>query len=210
MCFLLLMKVSAYGFMTPDYKNYSDHYYDKTYHGVGFFINHDLRMEMTLWQQLHQEGLIRLYMHKDFGSNQKWCHPVYLHTSYQHSTEGKQMDDFSFLGSKWLWTEQKQIKLDFFTQCLWSALIQTEIILQTLDASWLNLVQICNVLRGWILMTLTISWFFYLFFLIYFFVQHFMREGRCPFLCTTSHLSHLCLSSREWKKHVLENESALL
>ncbi|XP_031170836.1 alpha-N-acetylgalactosaminide alpha-2,6-sialyltransferase 2 isoform X1 [Sander lucioperca] len=64
-------QVSAYGFMTPDYKNYSDHYYDKTYHGVGFFINHDLRMEMTLWQQLHQEGLIRLYMHKDFGSNQK-------------------------------------------------------------------------------------------------------------------------------------------
>ncbi|XP_030255652.1 alpha-N-acetylgalactosaminide alpha-2,6-sialyltransferase 2 [Sparus aurata] len=57
-------KVSAYGFMTPDYKNYSDHYYDSTYHSVGFYINHDLRMEMTLWQQLHQAGLIRLYMHK--------------------------------------------------------------------------------------------------------------------------------------------------
>lgn len=57
-------KVSAYGFMTPDYKNYSDHYYDSSYHPVGFFINHDLRMEMSLWQQLHQAGLIRLYMHK--------------------------------------------------------------------------------------------------------------------------------------------------
>ncbi|XP_041818358.1 alpha-N-acetylgalactosaminide alpha-2,6-sialyltransferase 2 [Chelmon rostratus] len=57
-------KVSAYGFMTPDYKNYSDHYYDSSYHQVGFFINHDLRMEMTLWQQLNQAGLIRLYMHK--------------------------------------------------------------------------------------------------------------------------------------------------
>lgn len=57
-------QVSAYGFMTPDYKNYSDHYYDRSYHSVGFFINHDLRMEMTLWQQLHQAGLIQLYMHK--------------------------------------------------------------------------------------------------------------------------------------------------
>ncbi|XP_053197921.1 alpha-N-acetylgalactosaminide alpha-2,6-sialyltransferase 2 [Scomber japonicus] len=57
-------KVSAYGFMTPDYKNYSDHYYDRKFHSVGFFINHDLRMEMNLWQQLHQAGLIQLYMHK--------------------------------------------------------------------------------------------------------------------------------------------------
>ncbi|XP_028287603.1 alpha-N-acetylgalactosaminide alpha-2,6-sialyltransferase 2 isoform X2 [Parambassis ranga] len=54
-------QVSAYGFITPDYKNYSDHYYDISYHPVGFFINHDLRMELTLWQQLHQAGLIRLY-----------------------------------------------------------------------------------------------------------------------------------------------------
>ncbi|XP_018522126.1 LOW QUALITY PROTEIN: alpha-N-acetylgalactosaminide alpha-2,6-sialyltransferase 2 [Lates calcarifer] len=56
-------QVNAYGFMTPDYKSYSDHYYDSSYHPVGFFINHDLHMEMTLWQQLHQAGLIQLYMH---------------------------------------------------------------------------------------------------------------------------------------------------
>uniref|UniRef100_A0A1A7XR00 alpha-N-acetylgalactosaminide alpha-2,6-sialyltransferase n=2 Tax=Iconisemion striatum TaxID=60296 RepID=A0A1A7XR00_9TELE len=55
-------QVSAYGFMTPDYKNYSDHYFDSTYHPVGFYINHDLRMEMILWQQLHKAGLIQLYM----------------------------------------------------------------------------------------------------------------------------------------------------
>ncbi|KAM3859910.1 alpha-N-acetylgalactosaminide alpha-2,6-sialyltransferase 2 [Diretmus argenteus] len=54
-------QVSAYGFMTKDYSNYSDHYYDRSYHPVGFFINHDMRMEMTLWHQLHQAGLIRLY-----------------------------------------------------------------------------------------------------------------------------------------------------
>ncbi|KAJ8377643.1 hypothetical protein AAFF_G00254880 [Aldrovandia affinis] len=55
-------QVSAYGFMTPDFKKYSDHYYDNAYRPVGFYINHDLRMEMSLWQQLHQAGLIHLYM----------------------------------------------------------------------------------------------------------------------------------------------------
>lgn len=65
------MKVSAYGFMTPDYKNYSDHYYDSSYHAVGFFINHDLRMEMRLWQQLHQAGLMRLYMRESIQVDQQ-------------------------------------------------------------------------------------------------------------------------------------------
>lgn len=55
-------QVNAYGFMTPDYSKYSDHYYDSRYHPVGFYINHDLRMELALWQQLHHAGLIRLYM----------------------------------------------------------------------------------------------------------------------------------------------------
>ncbi|XP_054623403.1 alpha-N-acetylgalactosaminide alpha-2,6-sialyltransferase 2 isoform X2 [Dunckerocampus dactyliophorus] len=55
-------QVSAYGFMTPDYRRYSDHYYDRSYRPVGFYINHDLRLEMLLWQQLHAAGLIKLYM----------------------------------------------------------------------------------------------------------------------------------------------------
>ncbi|XP_076007724.1 alpha-N-acetylgalactosaminide alpha-2,6-sialyltransferase 2 isoform X2 [Genypterus blacodes] len=55
-------QVSAYGFMTPDYSKYSDHYYDSKFHPVGFFINHDLRLEMSLWRRLHSAGLIRLYM----------------------------------------------------------------------------------------------------------------------------------------------------
>ncbi|KAM9716472.1 alpha-N-acetylgalactosaminide alpha-2,6-sialyltransferase 2 isoform 1-T3 [Menidia menidia] len=55
-------QVSAYGFMTPDYGRYSDHYYDGRFQPVGFFINHDLRLEMELWQQLHRAGLLRLYM----------------------------------------------------------------------------------------------------------------------------------------------------
>ncbi|XP_077406760.1 alpha-N-acetylgalactosaminide alpha-2,6-sialyltransferase 2 [Vanacampus margaritifer] len=55
-------RVSAYGFMTPQYKKYSDHYYDSKYHPVGFFINHDLKLELDLWQRLHRAGLITLYM----------------------------------------------------------------------------------------------------------------------------------------------------
>lgn len=57
-----MTKVNAYGFMTPDYAKYSDHYYDSDFHPVGFYVNHDLRMEMGLWQRLHRAGLIRLYM----------------------------------------------------------------------------------------------------------------------------------------------------
>ncbi|XP_077359429.1 alpha-N-acetylgalactosaminide alpha-2,6-sialyltransferase 2 [Festucalex cinctus] len=55
-------RVSAYGFMTPQYKKYSDHYYDRKYSPVGFFINHDLKLELDLWQRLHRDGLIALYM----------------------------------------------------------------------------------------------------------------------------------------------------
>ncbi|XP_058649826.1 alpha-N-acetylgalactosaminide alpha-2,6-sialyltransferase 2 [Onychostoma macrolepis] len=55
-------QVDAYGFMTPDYTLYSDHYYDKQRRPVHFYANHDMRMEMRLWQELHNAGLINLFM----------------------------------------------------------------------------------------------------------------------------------------------------
>ncbi|XP_058263203.1 alpha-N-acetylgalactosaminide alpha-2,6-sialyltransferase 2 isoform X2 [Hemibagrus wyckioides] len=55
-------EVNAYGFMTPDFRKYSDHYYDKTPRRVRFFANHDLRLELILWQKLHKAGLIKLYL----------------------------------------------------------------------------------------------------------------------------------------------------
>ncbi len=94
--FPLLMKVSAYGFMTPDYKSYSDHYYDSTHRRVGFYVNHDLRMEMTLWQQLHKAGLIRLYMRQWIQVNQEVMSSC-LHTS---NDRGKS-DGPACLMSKW-------------------------------------------------------------------------------------------------------------
>lgn len=65
LCFFpFVTQVSAYGFMTSDYRNYSDHYFDRSFHPVVFYVNHDLRMEMNLWQRLHQLGLLRLYQHQ--------------------------------------------------------------------------------------------------------------------------------------------------
>ncbi|NXA35954.1 SIA7B sialyltransferase, partial [Eudromia elegans] len=55
-------QVSAFGFLTPDYEAYSDHYFDRTRKRVQFFANHDLRMEMRLWQRLRRSGLLQLYV----------------------------------------------------------------------------------------------------------------------------------------------------
>uniref|UniRef100_A0A8C6ZD63 alpha-N-acetylgalactosaminide alpha-2,6-sialyltransferase n=1 Tax=Nothoprocta perdicaria TaxID=30464 RepID=A0A8C6ZD63_NOTPE len=54
-------EVSAFGFLTPDYQAYSDHYFDRRHKQVQFFANHDLRKEMQLWQQLQRCGLLHLY-----------------------------------------------------------------------------------------------------------------------------------------------------
>ncbi|XP_068119668.1 alpha-N-acetylgalactosaminide alpha-2,6-sialyltransferase 1-like [Hyperolius riggenbachi] len=53
--------VSAYGFMTDDYKKYSDHYYDKDKMETVLFKNHDFLMEKDLWARMHQENIIKLY-----------------------------------------------------------------------------------------------------------------------------------------------------
>lgn len=54
-------QVSAFGFMTPGYRAYSDHYFDRRHKEVQFFVNHDLKLEMQLWQRLQRSGLLRLY-----------------------------------------------------------------------------------------------------------------------------------------------------
>ncbi|XP_048673304.2 alpha-N-acetylgalactosaminide alpha-2,6-sialyltransferase 2 [Caretta caretta] len=54
-------EVSAYGFITSNYTAYSDHYFDRTQKALLFYANHDLWLEMRLWQKLHQSRLITLY-----------------------------------------------------------------------------------------------------------------------------------------------------
>ncbi|XP_037666476.1 alpha-N-acetylgalactosaminide alpha-2,6-sialyltransferase 1 [Choloepus didactylus] len=54
-------RVSAYGFITEGHERFSDHYYDKTWKPLIFYLNHDFRLEREVWKKLHHEGLIQLY-----------------------------------------------------------------------------------------------------------------------------------------------------
>ncbi|XP_067403898.1 alpha-N-acetylgalactosaminide alpha-2,6-sialyltransferase 2-like [Emydura macquarii macquarii] len=54
-------EVSAYGFITDKYRKYSEHYFDRVHKSVHFYANHDLRLEMGLWQKLWRSRLITLY-----------------------------------------------------------------------------------------------------------------------------------------------------
>ncbi|XP_062382301.1 alpha-N-acetylgalactosaminide alpha-2,6-sialyltransferase 2-like [Sardina pilchardus] len=57
-------QVSAYGFITRNYDNFSDHYYDSKRKPLQFFANHDLKMEARMWQIMHLRGFITLYQRR--------------------------------------------------------------------------------------------------------------------------------------------------
>ncbi|NXC43595.1 SIA7A sialyltransferase, partial [Penelope pileata] len=54
-------QVSAYGYITEGHQKYSDHYYDKTWKRLIFYINHDFNLEKQLWKRLHDENIMKLY-----------------------------------------------------------------------------------------------------------------------------------------------------
>uniref|UniRef100_A0A8C3BUN9 alpha-N-acetylgalactosaminide alpha-2,6-sialyltransferase n=1 Tax=Cairina moschata TaxID=8855 RepID=A0A8C3BUN9_CAIMO len=54
-------QVSAYGYITEGHEKYSDHYYDKEWKRLIFYINHDFNLEKQVWKKLHDENIIRLY-----------------------------------------------------------------------------------------------------------------------------------------------------
>ncbi|XP_074080588.1 alpha-N-acetylgalactosaminide alpha-2,6-sialyltransferase 2 [Macrotis lagotis] len=54
-------EVSAYGFFTKNYWQFSDHYYEHKKKPVVFYANHDLRLEGDLWKSLHDAGIMHLY-----------------------------------------------------------------------------------------------------------------------------------------------------
>ncbi|XP_014880699.1 alpha-N-acetylgalactosaminide alpha-2,6-sialyltransferase 2-like [Poecilia latipinna] len=56
-----VLQVSAYGFITRNYADFSDHYYDSVPRPLRFFANHDLQMEGGLWEALHRRGVLRLF-----------------------------------------------------------------------------------------------------------------------------------------------------
>ncbi|XP_037664566.1 alpha-N-acetylgalactosaminide alpha-2,6-sialyltransferase 2 isoform X2 [Choloepus didactylus] len=54
-------QVSAYGFITSNYRKFSEHYYDRKKRPLIFYVNHDLLLEAALWKDLHKAGIIQLY-----------------------------------------------------------------------------------------------------------------------------------------------------
>ncbi|XP_042309892.1 alpha-N-acetylgalactosaminide alpha-2,6-sialyltransferase 2 isoform X2 [Sceloporus undulatus] len=54
-------QVSAYGFITDNYKTFSDHYYEHQKKPLVFYANHDMLLEAELWKSLHQVGIMKLY-----------------------------------------------------------------------------------------------------------------------------------------------------
>ncbi|KAG8512952.1 Alpha-N-acetylgalactosaminide alpha-2,6-sialyltransferase 2 [Galemys pyrenaicus] len=54
-------QVSAYGFITRNYKKFSRYYFDRHKTPLTFYTNHDLHLEAKLWKNLHKAGIIKLY-----------------------------------------------------------------------------------------------------------------------------------------------------
>ncbi|NXF73271.1 SIA7A sialyltransferase, partial [Sclerurus mexicanus] len=54
-------RVSAYGYITEGHEKYSDHYYDKDWKRLVFYINHDFKLEKQVWKKLHDENIMMLY-----------------------------------------------------------------------------------------------------------------------------------------------------
>ncbi|XP_064251793.1 alpha-N-acetylgalactosaminide alpha-2,6-sialyltransferase 1 [Passer domesticus] len=55
-------RVSAYGYITEGHEKYSDHYYDKDWKKLIFYINHDFNLEKQVWKRLHDENIMKLYL----------------------------------------------------------------------------------------------------------------------------------------------------
>ncbi|XP_037384745.1 alpha-N-acetylgalactosaminide alpha-2,6-sialyltransferase 2-like [Talpa occidentalis] len=54
-------QVSAYGFITRNYRKFSCYYFDRRKTPLTFYTNHDLHLEAKLWKNLHKAGIIKLY-----------------------------------------------------------------------------------------------------------------------------------------------------
>uniref|UniRef100_H3B489 alpha-N-acetylgalactosaminide alpha-2,6-sialyltransferase n=1 Tax=Latimeria chalumnae TaxID=7897 RepID=H3B489_LATCH len=54
-------EVAAYGFITDNYKKFSDHYYEDKKQPLVFYANHDMLLELKLWKSLDTRGIINLY-----------------------------------------------------------------------------------------------------------------------------------------------------
>lgn len=62
----IFFQVDAYGFMTEDYKKYSNYYFERDVKtNVIFYSNHNYILEMKTWKKLHNSKIIKLYQRTD-------------------------------------------------------------------------------------------------------------------------------------------------
>uniref|UniRef100_A0A4W5KCF2 alpha-N-acetylgalactosaminide alpha-2,6-sialyltransferase n=1 Tax=Hucho hucho TaxID=62062 RepID=A0A4W5KCF2_9TELE len=54
-------QVSAYGFITKNFADFSDHYYDAVKLPLRCYANHDTQVESWLWEVLHAQKVMSLY-----------------------------------------------------------------------------------------------------------------------------------------------------
>ncbi|XP_066560918.1 alpha-N-acetylgalactosaminide alpha-2,6-sialyltransferase 2 isoform X2 [Amia ocellicauda] len=54
-------QVTAYGFITDNYRDFSDHYYDVVKKPLIFYANHDMQLEAQLWKRLASLRVLQLY-----------------------------------------------------------------------------------------------------------------------------------------------------
>ncbi|XP_074519476.1 alpha-N-acetylgalactosaminide alpha-2,6-sialyltransferase 1-like [Halichoeres trimaculatus] len=62
--------VSAYGFMTKDFKLYNNYYYETGKTHVIFYVNHDYHLEKDTWKKLHDAKVMKLYQRTESGTEE--------------------------------------------------------------------------------------------------------------------------------------------
>uniref|UniRef100_A0A3B4DUS1 alpha-N-acetylgalactosaminide alpha-2,6-sialyltransferase n=1 Tax=Pygocentrus nattereri TaxID=42514 RepID=A0A3B4DUS1_PYGNA len=60
--------ISAYGFITWNYEDFSEHYYDAEKKPLLFYANHDMLMEGELWEFLNSSRVLWLYQRNGMKS----------------------------------------------------------------------------------------------------------------------------------------------
>uniref|UniRef100_A0A8C4WSV2 alpha-N-acetylgalactosaminide alpha-2,6-sialyltransferase n=1 Tax=Eptatretus burgeri TaxID=7764 RepID=A0A8C4WSV2_EPTBU len=60
-----ISNVSALGFLTENYNNFSSYYCDRTYTKFMHYADHSFNQEKALWQRLHDAGVLQLFTRRD-------------------------------------------------------------------------------------------------------------------------------------------------
>ncbi|XP_036383476.1 alpha-N-acetylgalactosaminide alpha-2,6-sialyltransferase 1-like [Megalops cyprinoides] len=57
--------VDAYGFITGNHRKYPNYYFKKNQSEAVFYMNHNYKLEIDLWERLHASKIIKLYQRQE-------------------------------------------------------------------------------------------------------------------------------------------------